>query len=82
MASRSGLIPVLVLLATLAPALHADVKSGTNAIARKDYNTAWRELMPLALQGNSEAEALMLRNARRGGCMEQKWSHQKRATHL
>lgn len=59
MALTSRLLPSILLFTTLTPVLHADVKSGMDAIARKDYNTAWRELMPLAMQGNSEAEALV-----------------------
>ncbi len=58
MAQRT--LPTLVLCFTLlVPALHADVKAGSDALMRKDYATAWRELFPDAQRGDSEAEALI-----------------------
>jgi TPR repeat protein len=39
------------------PSLPPEVNAGNAAVMRKDYNTAWRDYMPAAQQGNSDAQA-------------------------
>jgi uncharacterized protein len=58
-ATRSAMLIGLtgVLLSVLAPALHANTDRGIAAFNRKDYNTAWREFMESAQQGDAEAQA-------------------------
>ena len=48
---------LLFAIFALTPALHADTNRAIAAFNRKDYNTAWREFMESAQQGDAEAQA-------------------------
>ena len=48
---------LLLSIFVLTPALHADTNRAIAAFNQKDYNTAWREFMESAQQGDAEAEA-------------------------
>ena len=55
-----------LLLLSTSPFAYADFNSGSAAMARKDYATAWRELQPCAQQGDPNCEAAL------GGMIEQR----------
>ena len=48
-------LAIVLIAGLVAPAL-ADFKAGKAAYSREDYATAYREFLPLAEQGNAEAQ--------------------------
>src|SRR5262245_62997203 len=77
MHARFSLLAVAVFLAAASPGW-ADFQDGMRALQRGDYETSYRELLPLARQGNPDAQFVIGDMYRTGRGVSQSYSEAAR----